>query len=726
LSIRWFFGLFLLSGFCSLVYQVVWLRLAMAGFGVTAAMISIVVSVFMAGLAVGSLLAGRLARSRAASAEFPLRLYALAELIIALSGDAVPRGLDLGHALLSRVGQDLAWGSVGHYLVAAACVALVMLPFCVCMGATIPLAMWAIRRNLPDESRRSFSYLYLANVLGAGLGTLASAFVLIELFGFRGTALIAASLNALLAATALALSLVRVGGGSLPDVGAGHAPSAESANSIPWLLFGTGLASMGLEVVWVRQFTPYLGTVVYAFALILALYLAATFAGSAVYRLRKERGSLAAPVLAWPLLGALGLLCLAASDPRLPLPPGLVSGALRVAIGVGPLCATLGYLTPHLVDRRSGGDADRAGSAYAVNVLGCIVGPLVAGFALLPRLCERGSVVALAIPLFACAVAGARLDGTGSSRPRRLAWATALALGAAVLAFSRDFAAQIAKREARSDSAATVIAAGEGMDKVLLVNGVGMTSLTPITKMMAHLPLALLQEPPRKGLVICFGMGTSFRSFLSWEVDTTAVELIPSVPELFSYFHPDGPALLGSPSARIVIDDGRRFLERTSERYDVITIDPPPPVEAAGSSLLYSREFYDVARRRMSEGGILQQWLPYADGVVVASFTRALLESFPHVSVFRGMEGVGLHYLASDSPLPERSAQELARRLSPSAVRDLVEWGPASSAEGQFALVLDRPVPVAALLAMGPGIPALRDDHPYNEYFLLRTLARRR
>ena len=97
------------------------------------------------------------------------------------------------------------------------------------------------------------------------------------------------------------------------------------------------------------------------------------------------------------------------------------------------------------------------------------------------------------------------------------------------------------------DSTATVIATGSGMDKELLVNGVGMTSLTPITKMMAHLTLASLPQPPRNVLIICFGMGTTFRSAISWDVPVTVVELVPSVPKLFTYYHADGEQVLASP-----------------------------------------------------------------------------------------------------------------------------------------------------------------------------------
>ncbi|HET7294754.1 MAG TPA: hypothetical protein VFM88_20190 [Vicinamibacteria bacterium] len=715
------FAFFLVSGFCSLVYQVVWLRLAMASFGVTAPMVAIVLSTFMAGLALGSWGAGRLARREQVSAALPLRLYALAELCIGVGGAVVPDGLVVGRNWLES-SADVAWGSLRHYLASGTCVALVLMPFCGCMGATFPLAMWAIRRLRLALAARSFSYLYLANVLGAALGTLASAYVLIELLGFRGTGLLAAALNTLLAALALGLSLSRAAhseaASRTPDPHARAASSDPGApRSILWLLFSTGLASMGQEVVWVRQFTPYLGTVVYAFATIVALYLGATFAGSWAYRRwQRDADDRRLSAWLWPALALSALLPLVSADPRLPM-EGLLGGVGRVSLGIGPLCGLLGFVTPLLLDRYSRGDPARAGRAYAVNVLGCILGPLLAGFLLLPRLGERGALAALALPILGAGPLAAKLAAAGRVRT---AWAAAMVGAALLIGATRDFANTFRRREVLHDRVATVIATGKGRSKRLLVNGKGMTSLTPITKLMVHLPLAFSDATPRRGLVICFGMGTSFRSMLSWNIESTAVELVPSVPRLFGYFHPDGPRLLRSPLARIVVDDGRRFLERTRDEYDVITVDPPPPVEAAGSSLLYSREFYALASRRLRPGGVLQQWLPRGDGLVFASFTRALAESFRSVRAFRSLRGFGMHFLAGDRPLPPLTPAELAARLPPAAAADLLEWGPATSASEQLAIVLDQEVAVSELLQMAPGAAALSDDRPVNEYYLLR------
>src|SRR5262245_10346617 len=153
-------------------------------------------------------------------------------------------------------------------------------------------------------------------------------------------------------------------------------------------------------------------------------------------------------------------------------------------------------------------------------------------------------------------------------------------------------------------------------------------------------------------------MGTSFRSALSWNVPVTVVELVPGVPKLFSYFHADGDQLMRSPNAKVVIDDARRFLERTQESFDVIAIDPPPPVTAAGSSLLYSTEFYQIALSRLRPGGILQAWLPKADTTLESAFAQSLRQVFRDVRVMEAWRGY--LFLASASPMSRIPAATLA------------------------------------------------------------------
>src|SRR5215472_8420590 len=198
---RYFFAFFFVSGFCGLVYEVVWLRLSMAKFGVTTPMVSVVLSVFMAGLGLGSWAGGKIMRRlEGSAARTPLRLYGTMELVIGLSGLVVPSLIDAGYALLRDAGRGFTWGSGMFYGASGVWMTIALLPWCSAMGATFPFAMSAIRKISRQESERSFSYLYLANLLGALLGTLVPAIALIEIFGFRGTLRIATVLNFLLGA----------------------------------------------------------------------------------------------------------------------------------------------------------------------------------------------------------------------------------------------------------------------------------------------------------------------------------------------------------------------------------------------------------------------------------------------------------------------------------------------------------------------------------------------
>jgi spermidine synthase len=710
----WFFWFFFVSGFCSVLCELIWLRLAMAQFGVTTALTSIVLSVFMAGLGVGSWLAGVLVRRYGDHIKFPpLRVYGLLELMIGLSALVVPSELVWGHRLLESLADRAAVSSAAYYMISGACLAATIVPFCACMGATIPVAMFAIRKRQRESDRRSFSFLYLANVLGAVLGSFLPL-LLIEPYGFHETLRIGAALNLVIAVSAFVVSLVA--GPALPPASRlSQAPVSpiESHRGVLVLLFTTGLASLGMELIWIRLFTPYVGPVVYSFGMILVAYLLATYTGSQIYRYWSRTRNQESR-LAWVSLALFGVLPLLTADVRVPI--HLVA---RVFVGVMPFAGMIGFLTPMLVDRWSGGDPDRAGRAYAVNVVGCIVGPLVCGFLLLPLVGERWSVLLLALPWFVMAFP--RRGARNSQRFSRAGAYSIVLVAMVVLLASKDFEAQFPVRRVLRDSTATVIAEGEGMQRRLLVNGMGMTKLNPITKMMAHLTLASLDHTPRSALIICFGMGTTFRSVMTWNISATAVELVPSVPKLFSYYHADADEVMKLQLAHVVIDDGRRFLERSPTKYDAIIVDPPPPVQTAGSSLLYSEEFYAVAKQRLVPGGILQQWLPEADAPTQASAARAIKNSFAYVRVFPGIQGWGWHFLASEHPIPKRTAAELVARMPPSAVSDMMEWGPAASPEDQVNLLLSHESSTDAVIALSPATAALDDDRPINEFFLLRT-----
>jgi predicted membrane-bound spermidine synthase len=705
------FLLFFCSGFCSLLYQVVWLRMAFADFGIITPVLSLVLSVFMLGLAVGAYVGGRLAeRATRRLGISPAWIYGGAELIIGIGAFAVPMLFGWGERVLFAVG---AASSTLYLLLSAIVIVAALLPWCIMMGATFPLMMAFVRRL--DDTSTSFSFLYLANVIGAMTGTLASALVLVELFGFQRTWMIAAVGNFMIAGASFLLALTQPlpGAVSGPRVqrrlDAADLPAA-SARWLEMILFTTGFCSLAMEVVWTRAFTYVLQTTIYAFAEILATYLLATWLGSAAYRfmLARRRPLSTESLLVW--LALFVFLPIVIGDPN------IQARSRYVLASIIPFCATLGYLTPKLVDEFSRGQADRAGRCYGINIVGGILGPLFAGYLLLPFIDVRIALLLLALPIVVLALVAMR-----DARQ----WLFAVPMAGLLLyagLFSRSYeegAYADGPREVHRDHVASAIAYGRGMDKGLLVNGVGITLLSPTTKNMAHLSLAL-NGHARNGLVICFGMGTTFRSMHSWGIDTTAVDLTQSVIDAFGFFHADAAKIETDPLAHLVTDDGRRFLLRTDAKYDVIVIDPPPPVEAAGSSLLYSKEFYDVVKLRLQPGGILAQWLPQDKGSTLAAATRSLTESFPYVLAFRSTHLVGVHFIASMTPIEVPSAASLVARMPESAQRDFVEWSDGASTETVADTILAHRVPLSDLSPARYGDGTISDDHPFNEYYMLR------
>lgn len=713
---RFLLGCFFLSGFTALLYQTVWMRLALARFGVNSSVVATVLTVFMLGLTIGTVLAGRhVERAEARFGIHGLRIYGLAEFVVGLGGWFVPFLFTWARAALLSLGSG---NSASYTIASSVLITVILLPYCTAMGLTFPTAVSFLRRA-ESGGGKSFSALYLANVLGALSGALLTPLVLIEALGFLATSFAAACLNLMIGGAALlAFRGVRLQTATPARQKPAAMPDSSSA-ARRGALFLTGFCTMGMEVLWTRIYPPFIGTFVYSFAGILATYLVATGIGSALYRRFRHRAEWTRLGTWWPWLSAASLLPLAAASERLPLP-----GPLRIVMGLTPLCAILGYLTPSLVDLEAGDDPKRVGSAYSLNLLGCVLGPMAAGFLLAPLFGNKLSVLLLALPLFLFFLAApVRKEGSA-------VWKiVSVAVGASLFLSTALFEDAYPRGQVKNDHAATVVAAGTGLDRHLYVNGVGMTSLTVITKMMAHFPAAHIPRQPGErfdALVICFGMGATFRSFASWDADVTAVELIPSVPSFYGYYFPDGPGRVADSKGRlkIEIDDGRRFLDRSSKQYDIIAIDPPPPVEAAASSLLYTKEFYASAIPRLKPGGIVQAWLPTADRETIAGVTLALMESFPHVRVFRSLEDWGYHFTASMLPVPRLSDSALLSRMPEAAVADMTEWHKeVPPIQFMRRMLANELIPDSLLLdgERWKNVP-ITDNNPVNEFFFLRRM----
>ena len=654
--------------------------------------------------------------------------YGFAEIIIGLGAFVVPDLFIIGEKLLHPLGEI---NSFQYLFFSALILGLSIFPFCFAMGVTYPFMMAFVQESKWNE-HTSFSYLYLANGVGAMFGTIITAVFLIEKLGFSNTLTFGAFGNFSLALICLIKGFYYK---ASPELGRPILPSKilvmenwllNKKSRTYLILFITGLTSLAMEVTWIRGFTPVLGTTVYAFAGVLATYLLSMILGSQWYRkdLKKQK-----TISSLKLIGACFLF---AFFPILLSDPHTDPTVTNLLLSILPLCVALGYLTPKLIDQFSQGNPHKAGRAYAINIIGGILGPLFASYFLIPTFGIKLTLVLLAIPygfLFLYSMYSNEVSklfkwviGIGGT------FATIVSL---FFITTLEFPMNMGKGSlVLRDSTATVVAFGEGMDKELLVNGVGIARLTPIVKMMAHLPLSIRSKKPESALIIALGMGTTLRSAASWGINVKGIELVPSVVEAFPYYFKDFKSIIEQPNVEVIVDDGRRYLNRTQEKFDVITIDPPPPVEAASTSLLYSREFYKIIAEHLNKDGIFQQWFYDGEKKIFQAILRSLVDVFPHVRIYKSFNGRGFHFLASMEPFETPLSKDLVSNLPLLVKKDIVEWASNSKSLNEIDrdnLVEDylnrsfqKEVSTVGLLNQKDKSIFISDDQPYNEYHLLR------
>ncbi len=287
-----------------------------------------------------------------------------------------------------------------------------------------------------------------------------------------------------------------------------------------------------------------------------------------------------------------------------------------------------------------------------------------------------------------------------------------------------EAAGGIIEKSAEDDIASVQAGSIDGRAQ-LWVTGTAMTILTVDTKLMPVLPL-ILRPNSKTNLTIAFGMGSAWRAALNAGLTSTAVELVPSVPDMFGVFYPDAAAVEANPKGNIVIADGRNHVELTSDHYDIIVVDPPPPIETAGVSVISSLEFYQAAKARLNPGGVMMQWIPYGQTIdEFKAHVRTYAAVFPHVIIAFGPGGYGMFMLGSDQPLSFDPAAIQSVLSRPGIVTDLSSAAdsPQHDLAGWAALIPqlvwiqgDQVTKFA-----GDG-PMVTDDHPLPEYFLLRHL----
>jgi spermidine synthase len=766
-------ALFVASGAAGLIYQVVWSRELVLVFGNTTQAVATIVTAFMAGLGFGSLAGGRLADTSAR----PLRLYGLVELAVAAMAALLPfafQGLaelyrGVWPSLVERPGQLAGV----RFALAIAAVA----PATFLMGMTLPLLTRYLVRTL-DEAGARLGELYAANTIGAMAGTLLGGFVLIEFLGLRLTSYLAVVLNLVAGTGALLLSRRWEAGPATRDAPAAEGlPRPRTKPEVPRdflprrrmvlaATFVSGFVSLALEVLWTRMLAEGTGSNIYIFTTILAIFLFGIALGSFLYRRFSRPGG--------ERLGTLGL-CLAGvgvlAQTTVVLGSGVVGDVsffVRSVAVLLPATVLMGYAFP-LAGRLATPSADAAGGSvgllYAANTGGSILGSFSAAFILAGTIGTNGSILLLGgLNLLAGAVLflaeptgrlrparypgnpapgaanpgpGAASASPGPNRGRAGVVAAGLA-GLAVLgivASSLDLPVTRTRTENElrrsrrpvthaEDELATVdTVGGKPKGRRLLVGGVGMTSLTVDTKLMGYLSKTLRPDA-RDFLVIAFGMGGTYRSGLKLGLRTDAVELSPTVPSRMPVFFPDGERFLHHPRGRVIISDGRNYVRLSRETYDMIAVDPAPPIESAGSVVLYTREFLTEGKARLRPGGTFMLWIPYA--LPMDDFkdhVRTFAGVFRHTSLVLSPGRHGVFMFGSDAPL-EFTEANIRRVLgAPAALRDLndVPDHPRTDADGWVEIVRKSQWLADDQLRafVGPG-PEITDDRPRSEYFLWR------
>jgi spermidine synthase len=726
-------GLFIASGAAGLIYQVVWSRELVLLFGNTSQAISTIVTAFLAGLG-GGALAGAVLASRSRN---PLRLYGLIELGVAILAVGLPTlfpalGSVYGSAYTSVSAEQL--GLIRFGLAFAA-----VTPVTFLMGMTLPALTSFFVRSL-DGASRSLGELYAANTLGAVTGTIVAGYALIELIGLSRTAFVAVALNLVAGGVALVASR---GVGQEPSPA--HPVTAASAQKGPRPMrtliyaatFVSGFAALAFEVLWTRMLAEGSGSSIYLFAAILAIYLFGIAAGSVWFASRSRPET--------DTLGTLGV-CLGAIGLAASATVVLVSGPLGNGyysirpLLLLPATVAMGYAFPlavRLVTTSAAGAANSVGRLYASNTAGAILGSFAAAFVLASAVGTNSSILLLsAVELgFGAGLVLLSRPVRRDSRAMAAAFAV-LALVAIVapitgLPITRtatenrlsSIQALVGHRE---DNIATVdVEGGPPVQRRLYVTGVSMTFLTVSTKLMAYLPRALRPDSGSM-LDICFGMGSTYRSSLILGMRTDAVELSPSVPAQMGAYFSDADRFLHDPQGRVIIADGRNYVRLSTARYDVIVVDPPPPLESAGAVVLLTSEFFTEARARLNARGVFLLWMPYLATVdEFKTHLRTFRSVFPHVDVVLSPGKNGAYLLGSDSPLVfDRAALEAVlgsseAKLDMASAPDDPNLDGAGWAREIMAGDWLHDAQVDAFV--GPG-PVITDDRPISEYYLIRTL----
>ena len=506
----------------------------------------------------------------------------------------------------------------------------------------------------------------------------------------------------------------------------------------------SGLTSLGYQVLWTRLLASGTGNTTYVFTVILGVFLIGLALGALVFNLVRSRigdpvrflavAQIVVAVLV--MVGLVGVLVRPENlDPGKPLATlqALLASTILVVL---PVTIVLGMSFPAASalladDARHAGS--ESGSLLAVNTVGAIAASVLIPFLLIPILGSPLVVVLLALLNAGVGIALAMHERPMARIIAAVGVVVALAVAAVPLLSDVLVQPNVATIEAKGgkvfesteDEIASVQAGQISFTPELWVAGTSMTLLTVDAKLMPVLPV-IARPASTHALVVAFGMGSAFRASLIVGLKAEAVELVPSVPDMFGWYYPDAKAVLADPNGKVIVTDGRNHLEVTNERYDIIVTDPPPPIESSGAAVISSAEYYQAGRAHLTDGGIMLQWVPYGGPAEdLNDHIRTFASVFPHVTIVKGAGGWGMYMLGSSAPITFPEADIRAVLSRPGVLADLSSAfdSPAKTVDDWVAVIARQTWLTEAAVGAyaGPG-PIITDDRPRPEYFLLRRL----
>jgi spermidine synthase len=738
------YSLMLISGAAGLIYQMVWARLLQELFGVTLHAVSTVLATFLAGLALGAWLLGRVADRR----DNPLRFYGLLEIGIAVTAL-------FGLVALRWVTPLQLWAA-GRFedapaslaLLRIALAAVVVLPSTFLMGGTLPaITRFAVRRV--EQAGRKIAVLYAVNTLGAVLGTLAAGFAMIRWWGLHPTLLSAVAANLVVGLVALRITSI----GFEQDAALPPAPTAPmSPEPRPLGLLPVmglaGFVTLALEIYWTRVLMLSVGTTSYALAIMLSSTLTGLSLGGFLAGRIVERVSNMRRLFGWLQLG-IGLSILA-TLPVIASP--LFQSWLRglggrwlyhtvLSFGVSLLVMLLptvliGISFPvaaKIWARRLPDVGRHVGQLFGANTLGNIAGALVGGFVLLPAIGLQKGIALLAALSLLNSAWGFHRSGRAALARRLAVPVAAVAVGAGLMIW--DPAPLRSWDERESDE---VLFYREGLEATVKVLRGG--SASPAMRMtvdgitigqsfggvdakqqaLAHFPFLLRPDPPRKVLSIGLGSGVLVGEIARrGGVEVRCVEISPAVVEAARVFDRYNGRVLEHPSVRVVVDDGVNYLRRTDDRYDAIVSDGKSQTAHAGNSSFYSRDYYTVARESLTADGLMIQWIPLdVPPEELATILRTFTGVFPYSYVWMAPPR-SIFVVGRTAPLT-LDLGHIERELSGPLTANLQRYGWKDAYSFAGMLVADHDS-LAGWLSREDTVNTLQ--HPVLEFYSRRTYA---